>query len=430
LVQENHNIQSDEHTLNYSNIAGGRSEKTLLLISVLLLVATTGCGTSVGNAVDSLWSQSSVYAPSGSIEVNFVRAIADAKGNLHMVWRDGVVNQQDPTKNNTIMNIMYSEKLAGAAWSSPINITNNVPPAVSYLAMLSADAQGNLHVIIMQGNSRSSAVDLYYLTKSAGGSWSKAVNISNTPGNSNGSVIASDAHGNLHVAWIDQVSREPLVYESYYAVKTVGGSWSMPLGIPDGPRYSEQPSIITDASGNVHLSWYINSGNPSTSEIMYAIKPVDGSWSAPENISNTSGMSSFPSISIDARNNLHLLWEDDMSGKYEIVYVTKSPNGSWSKPVAISQGSGKALEAAGVADKQGKLHAVWREEVSGNMEIMYAIKRAGRSWSQPVNVSNTSGASDSPSIAIDAYGNPHIVWADMTSGKRQIMYAAKSAGGS
>jgi hypothetical protein len=42
-------------------------------------------------------------------------------------------------------------------------------------------------------------------------------------------------------------------------------------------------------------------------------------------------------------------------------------------------------------------------------------------WSNPVNISNSAGNSSSPSLAVDAAGNVHLVWIEETEDERQVV---------
>src|SRR5207248_2970568 len=151
--------------------------------------------------------------------------------------------------------------------------------------------------------------------------------------------------------------------------------------------------------------------------------------SAPVNLSNSSGTSGWPRLAADAANTLHLVWEDNSSGNDEILYSGKPASGSWSAPVNLSQSSGSSLTPS-LAEQGGALHAVWTDNTSGNFEVMYASKPAGAAWSTPLNLSQSSGLSGSPAITVDQRGNVAAVWNDDSSGNFEVMYASKPAGGS
>ncbi len=74
------------------------------------------------------------------------------------------------------------------------------------------------------------------------------------------------------------------------------------------------------------------------------------------------------------------------------------------------------------ADEAGRVHLVWREEQDGNPEIYY--KRSpdgGVSWSPAIRLTNASGRSQNPSIALS--GDTVVVaWWDERTGVHQIWY--------
>ncbi len=368
---------------------------------------------------DTISAQDEIKADIPSFRQSDYPEIAvDAQGSIHAIWRD---------KPADVLDIMYSIKPAGGSWSEPVNITHNVSPALSYGARTVVDARGDIHVVVVSSDTPSANTELYYMTKPAHGGWSKAVNITNTAGCSYAPAIAVDAQNGLHVIWIDNTSGTD---RGYYITKPSGGSWSIPAVISNGPGNSEQAAIAVDVQGNLHLTWYTNSSIPSKVDIIYGTRSAGGSWSKPSNISDNSGRSELPTIAVDVQGNVYVVWEDNTSGNYGILYATKSAGGSWSMPLNISRSSGTSHSPAMATDAHGTLHAAWVDGTSGNQEIMYATKPAGGSWSEPANISNNTGGSYSPAISVDIQDNVCVIWVEFVHGVHSVLFATKPAGGS
>ncbi|MEW6189268.1 MAG: S-layer homology domain-containing protein, partial [Actinomycetota bacterium] len=143
--------------------------------------------------------------------------------------------------------------------------------------------------------------------------------------------------------------------------------------------------------------------------ITSAISSYAQSWSASINTSQNSSRSRNPSLAMDSSNGIiHMVWTDNISGNDEI-YHRKFDGNSWNSQVNISNTSGSSDEPSIAVDSSRNVHVVWMDYLVDNYEICYA-KFDGTSWSSPRNISNTSAISCSPSIAIDAGGNVHVVW--------------------
>ncbi len=69
---------------------------------------------------------------------------------------------------------------------------------------------------------------------------------------------------------------------------------------------------------------------------------------------------------------------------------------------------------------------VWKDSIQGNnWDIMYR-ERVGDTWGEILNLSNTPGYSSDPQVAIDVYGNVHVVWEE---DQTKIFYRFKDATG-
>jgi hypothetical protein len=120
-------------------------------------------------------------------------------------------------------------------------------------------------------------------------------------------------------------------------------------------------------------------------------------------------------LTAHATNNLDQVGTGDIS----LIYT--------SEPVVISdqlnvlEGSRKVRAAV---DSQGRLHAVWQDDcwdsfacdvgtATNGADIFYAAFD-GEAWTAVHNISAINGEADSrePDLAIDSFGNVHIVWQD------------------
>jgi hypothetical protein len=258
--------------------------------------------------------------------------------------------------------------------------------------------------------------------------WSTPVNISDSPGASQQPAIAIDSDGTTHVVWQDNT---PGTYEIFYAFKPLDGSWSAPVNISANDTIASQyPDIAIDSDDNLHVVWQDETALAIT-DIYYINKTPGGPWSSEVDISNNAGASRWPAIAIDNDDNLHVVWHDQTPGIYEIYYSFSLDGGlTWSPPDSISDGP-SSYAAAIAIDSEDNIHVAWQQYItSGNHEIYYVTKPSGESWSTPVNISDNSEDSLYPAIATDNSDNIHVVWEDLTPGNLEILYVAKPSDGS
>jgi hypothetical protein len=87
---------------------------------------------------------------------------------------------------------------------------------------------------------------------------------------------------------------------------------------------------------------------------------------------------------------------------------------AWTTPVNISNTAGRSDWPSMAVDSWGHVHVVWHDDTSGNNEVLYCFYD-GEAWSTPVNLSNDSTDSERADITVDANGHPHVAWKDHQS---------------
>ncbi len=256
----------------------------------------------------------------------------------------------------------------------------------------------------------------------------------------------------------DCVSVQPYIATDTDNTLTTAANWSNATVISDdntnwndGSSFS--PDIAIDADGNVYVVWYDHTDGEwgIDQEIMYT-KHTSAGWSNATVISDDEtgwniGDSSFPCIAIDDDGNIHVVWHDTTNGEWgvdvEIMYANYTGD-NWSNATVISDiygwNDGNSYSPDIAIDGYGNIHMVWYDytigEWGGDGEIMYSKYNAA-GWSNATVISDIYGWNDgnsiNPSIAVDGDGNAHVVWEDDTNGEwgtdQEIMYSKHTAAG-
>jgi hypothetical protein len=198
---------------------------------------------------------------------------------------------------------------------------------------------------------------------------------------------------------------------------------SSPANISNSEGESKRPAVAVGADGSVHVVWEDQSAG--NWEIFYASKEPDGSWSPPTNVSQNLGGSFRPSVAVGTDGSVHVAWHDDTPGDYEIFYAVKPPGGVWSDAVNISNSSKWSFWPSLVVGAEGFLHAAWHDQTPGNWEAFSASKPPDGAWSPVTNLSNSAGTSFIPTLLIAGDGLVYAVWQDDTSGSSDVFSASR-----
>jgi hypothetical protein len=283
---------------------------------------------------------------------------ADTSSRIHMVW-------QDMTSDNCDLYFKRSTD-AGGSWSTGQRLTWT--SGYSFAPAISVDSPDGLHVVWQDDSPGND--EIYYKQSTDGGAtWSTSKRLTWTSGESRLPDVAVDSLGTLHVVWYDGT---PGNDEIYYKRSTDGGAtWSTSRNLTLAVGACREPAIAVDPSGTLHLVW--DSITPGDWEI-YHKKSTDGgaTWSVNQRLTWTSGHSYAPSIAADASGNLHVVWYDDQPGNFEVYYKNSTDGGAtWSASQRLSWNSGRSEYPVIAADASGNLHVAWDDDTPGSYEIYY-----------------------------------------------------------
>ncbi|MFH1084712.1 MAG: hypothetical protein V1772_02965, partial [Chloroflexota bacterium] len=288
--------------------------------------------------------------------------------------------------------------------------------------------------------------------------WSATEHVSPDSADATQASMALAPDGRLLAVWTEQ-------YESYrlltYSFRD-GSGWSAPVSFFGG----EEPDLAVGPDGTIHLVFtYRLSDRPDFAgnyDVFYTRWTGSG-WALPDNVSETSGASVQPAITIRRDGMPLVVWSDTTEGSPRIYHGWQT-QGVWSTFLIegslggsasdISPGRGERIWVAwqvvgpsgtydiytvwgnGMAwnsfavraSENTSAHAVapklsgdiyrgaylvWQQEDLVQAEVYYADTLAGDPWwSVPQQVSALAGWSEQPAIAADRSGQVHVAWSD------------------
>ncbi len=193
------------------------------------------------------------------------------------------------------------------------------------------------------------------------------------------------------------------------------------------------PRIAADSANNMHVVFEGYAKGSDIREILYS-KSTDNvsTWTAPLNISKTTGVSTVPAIAVENSGAIDVVWRDTTSGElHPDIYFTRSADGgrTWTKALDISHTTGICREPAIATGLDNSIHVVWVDTSprDGRPDIFYSYSIDGKTWSPCESISPTPGVSSEPTIVACHDGVVHCAWLDTTSGEERpdIFYTRK-----
>jgi hypothetical protein len=286
---------------------------------------------------------------------------------------------------------------------------------------ITVDSSDNLHLVWY--DDKSGDQEIYYKKSTDGGStWTSPKRLTWMTGSSFNPRVRVDSQENIHVVWVDDY---PGHNEIYYKQSTDGGtSWSGARRLTNFAAIALPPSLAIDTGNCLHLVWPHSLGTPSE---IYYMRSTDGgmNWDASRRLTWNTSDDLNPRITSDAEGNLGLVWQENMSGNYEVFFNRSTDGGtSWTANKRITWNSGNSDSPTIVALSVSSLHVVWGDNSSGDMELCYKKSTdAGVSWSGLTRLTYNDGDSNFPAMAKTSLNALHVVWQDNTPGKNEIYYS-------
>jgi serine protease len=201
------------------------------------------------------------------------------------------------------------------------------------------------------------------------------------------------------------------------------GEWSEDIRLTTDSARSGCPAIAVDSYNNVHIAW--NDDRDGNYEIYYTKVDNTGKTLVDDTrLTSDSAYSNLPTIAVDSYNNVHIAWCDKRDGAYEIYYTTLDNTGQ-----TLVDDTRVTLDPAGswwptiAVDSYNNVHIAWCDKRDGNYEIYYTkLDNKGNTLVDDTRLTADSAGSNLPTIAVDSYNNVHITWCDERDGAYEIYY--------
>ncbi|MCK4235567.1 MAG: hypothetical protein KAX38_00510, partial [Candidatus Krumholzibacteria bacterium] len=224
--------------------------------------------------------------------------------NIHLVYHEDVSGH---------LEIMY-RSFDFLGWSKALALTN-VGSGDRMVPSIAIGPDGSLHVAWWDTREDSTCTTngkIYYRAKSQ--DWLDEELITGPSADAMRPSIVVDDSCHVHIAWIDKRD----IFEQIYYMRLGGKGWEPETCLTSGSSTHFHPSMA--AAGNeVFLVYWDNHLSETNSEIFFR-RLVGGIWSGPLRVSNGPASSTLCCLIAEPNKNLHTAWVDERDGNMEIYY--------------------------------------------------------------------------------------------------------------
>jgi hypothetical protein len=253
--------------------------------------------------------------------------------------------------------------------------------------------------------------------------WGSAQNLSDNASYSLLPQIAISGD-NVYVVWHNET---PVgFYDIFIKRSSDGGdTWYAKKNLSRNAGFSSDAQIAVSGS-NVHVVW--QDYTPGNYDALFTTSSDSGAtWSSVQNLSDNSGNSAYPKIAVSG-SNVYVVWEDNTLGNYDVFFRTSSDSGAtWSSVQNLSDNSGYSFDPK-IAVSGSNVYVVWYDDTPGNFDVLFTTSSdSGDTWDTQ-NISSNTGYSASQKIAVSG-SNVHVAWRDYTPGNSEIFSRTSSDSG-
>jgi hypothetical protein len=350
------------------------------------------------------------------------RVSMDAAGNALAVWSADRVG-------DAAIDILWSRKPAGGAWTTPAQIPEWFPPPLDPAVrdkrrdpVLAVAADGSAVVAWRDGPLILADVMASFYTPASGWSapqmvWRKHPDMASGAENLQ---IGQDSSGNTLVVWES-------VGNIWYNRHTPGAGWThngnleaVGAIISTLSGTTRRPKLAQNAAGQAVVIWEHTETFPVTDYDLWSTRydVTTDSWSAPQAVEVMDGRIFGTSLVIDSAGAATALWSQ-FDGERTHIRTSRLATVAWSAPSNLETGNtdptGFAMDPHAVIDQSGNITAVWQQGDIDAADFVSARYVAGSGWLAQRTIGEYAGSS-SPmfqtelTMAGSAAGHVVVVW--------------------
>ncbi len=299
-------------------------------------------------AAGGAWSAPVALSDADGIALTYEpRVVVDAQGDATVIWGE-------ETEDAVVLRTRTRPH--GGAWGAPVDLTDSGSVAGPQLAV---DPQGDVTAIwSWRPVPEDTIAIIQSSTQLAGGTWSTPVDLSAGDRQALYPQVAVDAQGDAVAAWQSYPpdADGPVVQA---ARQTAGIGWGPAVDLSDGTAY--QPDVAIDPQGTATAVWETHD---DVGRIVHAsTSTLGGTWSAAVDLSardDANWIGAIPQVATDPQGDVTVIWKAFHSPSSNVAQAARrEAGGSWSAPVDIGDTSGVIEPMRVAADPQGYVTAAW-----------------------------------------------------------------------
>jgi hypothetical protein len=286
----------------------------------------------------------------------------------------------------------------------------------SYFPSIAIDNNNTPHLVWYRNTA--SGMQIHY-SKYVAGTWTGQIQITSTLTNWHPS-IATTSDGNLHVV-MDRSTTPTHIY--YMEFNTTTQTWSGEIPLSTSGNTHQYPSVTVDADDNVYAFWHDN-----TFTISYRSR-IKGSWGSVQIAAVGSSykypntrFACFNSPKLGLSSQIDFIYSDGTSPWYNVTYdsinLTIIDDDADGSDTTADNNQRKIAR-----DNFGNIYVTYQRLETFYRVIVARSSNDGATWEELPMPKDSGSHQFNPTIAVDSKGHVHLAWREFEGSNYDIYHA-------
>jgi len=308
-------------------------------------------------------------------------------------------------------------KNGGTSWDNfPLTRNLSKSPGEAFGPSASINKNGKTRVYVTYHDNRDGPTQVFFLPPKKAAKFKRPRNITPHDGGAFSPRVAVDSGEGVNIVWGDlPVGQKQVVF---VRSTDLGESFSAPFNVSRSSGDAFEPEIAVDPSDGINVAW--EDTTPGVSAIMFARSTDSGeTFSDPLRVSTGEGRATEAHIFTNSAGQIFVTWVDESEGDRQAYFARSTDGGAtFSDPINVSQKPGAEISKPVITTSGDTVYVAFQNDRRGDKQVFLArSNNAGESFSNPMKVSRSNndvqgGRAHSPAMVIDGKGVLHFIWID------------------
>lgn len=312
---------------------------------------------------------------------------------------------------------LTTSKNGGVNWDNfPLTRNLSKSPGEAFGPSVAINKNGKTRIYVTYHDNQDGPTQAFFIQSKKGTKFKRARNITPHGGGAFSPRVALDSSEAVNIVWGDIAVAQKQV--AFVRSTDLGATFSAPLNVSRSSGEAFEPEIAVDPGDGINVAW--EDTTPGVSAIMFARSTDHGeTFSTPLRVSTGEGRATEAHIFTNSAGHIFVTWVDESGGERQALFARSTDGGAtFSEPINVSQKPGAEISKPVITASGDTVYVAFQNDQRGDKQVFLAKSTdAGVSFSNPVQVSRSNndvqgGRAHSPAMVIDGRGVLHFIWVD------------------